>query len=122
LAGIDDRPFADLRDWRRNQGLPPQTDIATILLFPIQSVLRACGPKALVFTTANPDPEQVAEIESQAGKLIITGSKLVDRALLVQNLSSMGYQTVYLVAGPKIFHKLLSGGVLDRIYLTQASR
>ena len=57
-----------------------------------------------------------------SGKVFIGGSKLVDGAIMVQNLTSLGYQTIYSAAGPKILHLLSSGGVLDRLYLTQASR
>ena len=41
---------------------------------------------------------------------------------MVQQLTALGYQTIYSAAGPKILHLLLSGGVLDRLYLTHANR
>jgi riboflavin biosynthesis pyrimidine reductase len=125
ILQVDDPRFADLRDWRKSQGLPAQPDIAIVsgsLQFPIPDVLKASGRKVIVFTTANPDPVRVAEIESKLGQVIIAGSNLVDGALLVENLTSLGYQTVYSSAGPKILHLLLSGGVLNRLYLTQANR
>jgi riboflavin biosynthesis pyrimidine reductase len=125
ILQVDDPRFADLRDWRRNQGLPPQPDIAIIsrsLQFPIPDVLKASGRKIVIFTTANPDHDRVSEIETKLGQVIIAGSNLVDGALLVQNLTSLGYQTVYSAAGPKILHLLFADGALDRLYLTQASR
>jgi riboflavin biosynthesis pyrimidine reductase len=125
ILQTDDPRFADLRAWRNSQGLAPQPDIAIIsssLKFPIPDVLKASGRKVVVFTTANPDPVRVAEIESQVGKVIIAGDELVDGELLVQNLTALGYQAVYSAAGPKILHLLLSSGVLDRLYLTVASR
>ena len=125
ILQVDDPRFADLRDWRESQGLAPQPDIAIVsgsLKFPIPDVLKASGRKVIVFTTANPDPARVAEIESKLGPVIVAGGKLVDGALMVESLSSMGYQTVYSAAGPKILHLLLSGGVLNRLYLTQANR
>ena len=71
---------------------------------------------------ANPEPDRVSEIESKLGQVIIAGRNQVDGATFVQNLSSLGYQAVYSAAGPKILHLLLSGGVLDRLYITLASR
>ena len=125
ILQIDDPRFADLRDWRQNQGLPPQPDIAIIsgsLQFPIPDVLTAGGRKVVVFTTANPDPDRVAEIESRAGKVVVAGDESVDGAAVVQQMSKMGYRTVYSATGPKVLHLLLAGGVLHRLYLTQANR
>jgi riboflavin biosynthesis pyrimidine reductase len=125
ILQIDDPRFTDLRDWRRSQGLSPQPDIAIIsgsLDFPIPDVLTAGGRKVVVFTTANPNPDRVAEIEAQAGQVVVVGETSVDGGLFVQRLTEMGYQTVYSATGPKVLHLLLAGGVLDRLYLTYANR
>ena len=120
-----DPRFADLRRWRKAQGLKPQPDIAIIsgsLDFPIPKVLTSNGRQAIIFTTANPDPTRVAEIEAQAGRVIIVGEESVDGRRLVQAMTDLGYQTVYSAAGPRILHMLLAADVLDRLYLTHASR
>ena len=125
LLRIDDPRFADLRQWRQSHGLPPQPDIAIIsgtLDFPIPDVLTAGGRRVVVFTTANPDPARVAEIESRAGQVIVAGDKSVDGAVLVQRMTELGYRTVYSATGPKVLHLLLAAGVLDRLYLTNANR
>ena len=125
ILQIDDPRFADLRQWREDRGLLPQPDIAIIsgsLRFPIPDVLTAGGRRVVVFTTANPDPDRVAEIESKAGQVVIAGDKSVDGAMLVQRMAEMGYRTVYSATGPKVLHLLLAGGVLNRLYLTQANR
>ncbi len=125
ILQVDDPRFADLREWRQSQGLSPQPDIAIIsgsLQFPIPDVLTAGGRKVVVFTTANPDPERVAEIESKAGQVIIAGDESVDGAEMVRYMTRMGYQTVYSAAGPKIMHLLLAANVLNRLYLTHANR
>ncbi len=125
ILQIDDPRFADLRAWRREIGLPPQPDIAIIsgsLRFPIPDVLTAGGRKAVVFTVAGADPERVEEIEAKAGQVIVAGEESVDGRQLVDHLTELGYSAVYSAAGPKILHLLLSGGVLDRLYLTFASR
>ena len=119
-----DPRFADLRRWRVEQGLKPQPDIAIIsgsLDFPIPKVLTGNGRQAIIFTTANPDPTRVAEIEAQAGQVIIVGEESVDGRRLVQAMTDLGYQTVYSAAGPRILHMLLAAKVLDRLYLTHAS-
>ncbi len=125
ILQIDDPRFADLREWRQNQGLPPQPDIAIIsgsLRFPIPDVLTAGGRKVVVFTTANPDPERVAEIEAKAGQVIVAGENQVDGAALAKEMSALGYRTVYSATGPKVLHLLIAGGAFDRLYLTYANR
>jgi len=125
ILQIDDPRFADLRQWREDRGLLPQPDIAIIsgsLRFPIPDVLMAGGRRVVVFTTANPDPDRVAEIESKAGQVVIAGDKSVDGAKLVQRMAEMGYRTVYSATGPKVLHLLLAGGALNRLYLTHANR
>ena len=125
ILQVDDPRFADLRAWRETNGLPPQADIAIIsasLDFPIPPVLSAGGRRVVVVTTANPDPVRVAEIEAQAGRVIIAGEKSVDGALMMRQLTDYGYRTIYSAAGPRILHLLVAGGVLDRLYLTYANR
>ena len=125
ILQIDDPRLADLRDWRKSQGLSPQPDIAIIsgsLRFPIPDVLSAGGRKIVVFTSANPDADRVAEIESSGAQVVIAGNERVEGAVLVQRMTEMGYRAVYSAAGPKVMQLLLSGGVLNRLYLTQANR
>jgi riboflavin biosynthesis pyrimidine reductase len=125
ILQVDDPRFADLRQWRQDQGLPPQPDIAIVsgsLQFPIPDVLTAGGRKVVVFTIAEADPERVKEIEDKAGQVIVAGEKSVSGERMVQHMAELGYQTVYSAAGPKIHHLLLSGGVLNRLYLTHANR
>lgn len=128
ILQIDDPRFADLRDWRQGQGLPPQPDIAIIshsLNFPIPDVLTAGGRRVVVFTTAEHDPSRVPQIEEKAGKVVVAGkegSTSVDGAIMLRKIGELGYHTVYCAAGPKILHMLLQGGALNRLYLTYANR
>lgn len=125
ILQVDDPRFADLRDWRKSRGLAPHPDIAIIsgsLRFPIPDVLTAGGRKVIVFTVANPDPQRVGAIEAKGGKVIVAGQNSVNGLTLVEHLSELGYQTVYSSTGPKVLHLLLEAGVLDRLYLTHASR
>jgi riboflavin biosynthesis pyrimidine reductase len=125
ILQVDDPRFADLRAWRQDQGMPPQPDLAIIsgsLEFPIPDVLTAGGRKVVVFTSANPDPARVAEIEAKAGQVFVVGEEGVDGGKMVEKMAGLGYHTVYSAAGPKILHLLITGGVLNRLYLTHANR
>jgi riboflavin biosynthesis pyrimidine reductase len=125
ILRVDDPQFADLRGWRKSHGLPPQPDLAIIsgsLDFPIPAVLTAGGRKVVVLTTADPDPGRVAEIEAQAGQVIVAGDDSVQGDILVNRLAELGYRTIFSSAGPKILHLLSAGDVLDRLYLTHANR
>lgn len=125
ILQVDDPEFADIKAWRLERGLPPQPDIAIVsgsLRFPIPEVLTAGGRKVVVFTTADPDPERVKEIEAKAGQVIVAGEESVRGDRMVAKMTELGYTTVYSAAGPKIMHLLLAGGVLDRLYLTHAGR
>ena len=125
ILQVDDPRFKDLRDWRSARGLPLHPDLAIIsgsLNFPIPDVLTAQGRKVVVFTTANPDPDRVREIENHAGQVIVAGDEGVDGARMLQHMGEMGYRLVYNSTGPRVLHLLLSGGVMDRLYLTFANR
>lgn len=125
ILRVDDPHFADLKQWRLEQGLSPQPDLAIIsnsLDFPIPEVLRAGGRKAIVFTSGKPDRHQLREIESKAGQVIVLEGESVDGAVMARYMGELGYRTVYSAAGPKVLHLLLSGGVLNRLYLTFAHR
>ena len=125
ILQTDDPRFADLRQWRQDRGLTPQPDIAIIsgsMRFPVPEVLTSGGRKVIIFTSANADPERVSAIESDSCRVVVAGNERVEGATLVQRMSEMGYKTIYSATGPKVLHLLLAGGVLNRLYLTLASR
>lgn len=125
ILRLDDPRFADLRAWRQAQGLSPQPDLAIVsrtLDFPIPELLREGGRQVVIFTTSRPDPRRVAEIEAQAGQVLIAGDQQVMGEQMIAHLGQLGYRAVYSAAGPKILHLLVQGGVLDRLYLTFANR
>lgn len=125
ILQTNDSRFTDLRDWRQERGLSPQPDIAIIsnsLDFPIPKVLTENGRKIIVFTTANPDPVRLVEIEAKAGQVIVVGKNSVDGGQMIEQLTKAGYRIIYSAAGPKILHLLLTSQVLNRLYLTQANK
>lgn len=126
ILQVDDPRFAELRNWRRSQGLSPQADFAIVsssLNFPIPDILTACGRKVVVFTTADPKPERVKAIEKKGVQVIVAGNrKSVNGATMVNNLTELGYRTIFSSAGPKVLHLLLTSHILDRLYITHTSR
>jgi riboflavin biosynthesis pyrimidine reductase len=125
ILQVDDPKFADLREWRNSQGLSPQADIAIIshsLDFPIPDVLTANGRKVVIFTTAKADANRIKALESDEIRIIRAGEDTVQGDVMVDHLNGLGYQTIYSGAGPQIMHLLLTGNVLNRLYLTHANR
>jgi len=125
LRVYDDPQLADLKDWRTENDLKPLPDLAVIsgsLDFPIPQVLVESDRSIYVYTTSQSDPERRAAVEAQMGKVIVAGEKSVKGQHMVTSLSELGYRIVYSATGPKVLHLLLAAGMLDRLYLTHASR
>lgn len=125
LQVYDDPAFADLREWRTEQGLPPQPDLAIIsrsLRFPIPPALIEGGRSVVVVTTRSADPARIRELEAQIGRVVMAGDDGVNGGQMVNALAGRGYRFIYSTAGPRVFHLLLDAGRLDRLYLTIVSR
>jgi riboflavin biosynthesis pyrimidine reductase len=125
ILQVDDPKFADLRDWRQERGLSPQADIAIVshtLGFPIPAALTANGRKVVIFTTEMADRKKIKAVESDTVQVIMAGKNSVDGARMVEHMTELGYHTIYSGAGPQILHLLLTGKVLNRLYMTQANK
>lgn len=126
ILQVDDPQFADLRHWREAHGLRPQADIAVIsqsLDFPVPDILTAGGRKTTIFTTADPDPIRMREIEKHTGQVIIAGNRQsVNGEAMIGHMANLGYRTIYSASGPKILRMLLASNVLNRLYITHAHR
>lgn len=126
ILQVDDPQFADLRDWRQTHDLPSQADIAIIakdLRFSIPDVLTTEGRKAIVFTTADPDPVCVREIEKQGVQVIVAGDQeSVNGTTMVDHLTGLGYRTIFSSAGPQVFSLLLRNNVVNRLYVTHTCK
>ncbi|MCB0036482.1 MAG: dihydrofolate reductase family protein [Anaerolineales bacterium] len=125
ILNTDDPNFADLRTWRKEQGLPQHPDIVIVsssLDFPIPKQLATNGRKVIIFTTADSNPQRRAELKAQAGQVYISGEKQVEGQKMITQLDKLGYQVIYNTSGPKIFQMLLAAGVVDRLYLTHVNR
>jgi len=125
LRVYEDPAFADLREWREQQEMPPFPDLAVIsgsLDFPLPDLLTSGDRSIVVVTTQNADPERLDAMWAQVTNVIIAGEQSVEGKLLVDGLTKLGYKTVYSTSGPKVLHLLLKDSVLDRLYLTFAHR
>lgn len=126
ILQIDDPRFAELREWRQSNGLPPQADIAVIsnnLNFPVPDVLTAGGRKVFVFTTAGLNPDRAKEIEKKGVHVVAAGDRTgVNGNTMIDYLTEQGYRIIFSSAGPKVFHLLMASKVLNRLYITYASR
>ena len=105
--------------------IPARASLAARLMrspyaFPLAGFVAVC--LVMIFTTEQADPRRVRELEAQAGQVIAAGEQTVTGDRLVQAMAGLGYRAIYSASGPKVLHLLLAAGVLDRLYLTLASR
>ncbi len=125
LQVYDDPRFEDLRAWREGRGLPSQPALAIIsksLDFEIPAVLAESERDVVIFTTEDADLARVRELERQRSRVIFAGVREVTGRRLVDAMATLGYQTIYSAAGPRVLHMLLADQVLDRLYLTTVGR
>lgn len=125
LQVYDDPKFADLGRWRNEQGLPDYPAVAVIsrsLDFDVPAPLKESGRKLYIFTTQDADQARKQALSEQGADVVIAGEQDVTGESLVSTLRNAGYVFIYSTAGPNIFHLLMAGGVLDRLYLTIAQR
>ncbi|MDF1499226.1 MAG: dihydrofolate reductase family protein [Anaerolineales bacterium] len=125
LQVYDDPAFRDLGEWRRSRGLSDYPAVAVLsrsLDFNVPQPLRDPQRELFVFTTEQSDTGRKTELASQGAQVITAGENGISGKTLVDELQTAGYRFIYSTAGPRILHLLLTGKVLDRLYLTFASR
>lgn len=115
-------PGADLAQWRRDNGLPPQPAVVIAssnldFLLPASPARNAQRVLFAVGGTAAPD--RVAALRESGHEVIIAGTgAAVEAGPLVRELGTRGFRSLYLLAGPRMFDTALRDGVLSRLYLT----
>jgi riboflavin biosynthesis pyrimidine reductase len=117
--------FADLKEWREDQGLQAYPDFVVIsasLEFPIPDALTEAGRRVIVATVEATDSDRRAELADQGADVFIAGEERVRGRPLVDALDERGYKMIYNATGPLVNHLLLADDVLDRLYLTHANR
>lgn len=119
--------FHDLRTWRLQQGLGEQPDIAVFsssLNIPVAALQVYQQRKVTIFTGEDADPGLRDKLNNESHVEVVSCGKgrYVDGKLIRNHLQARGYQFVYAIAGPSVFHTLVAGQAVDRLYLTTAQK
>jgi riboflavin biosynthesis pyrimidine reductase len=121
-----DPAFADLTEWRAQNGLPSQPAVVILsasLDLPLEVLSAIQDRQAYVATGGQAEPETVRRIESSGAKVLYAGDdRQVDGTRLVEQLAAEGFTSIYSIAGPGVLETLLRARVVDRVYLTQVHR
>ncbi|HEY9200381.1 MAG TPA: dihydrofolate reductase family protein [Gammaproteobacteria bacterium] len=128
LPVSDDPAFADLLEWRLQQGFKPQPAVVVLsasLDLPL-SQLQALQHRGVYVATGakhSASADRVQEIEQCGAHMLYAGDdSRVEGGRLVELLTGEGFRNIYSIAGPGVLETLVRAQVLDRIYLTQANR
>lgn len=124
MPGLAGDETADLVSWRRDRGLAPTPAIAVVsatLNLPVAQLLQQHSAPLLLLTNDAIADSRVAAIEAEGAEVLAVGAGRYPTAReILAGLSSRGYRCIYSIAGPHVFHTLVAGGALDRLYLTVA--
>lgn len=122
-----DPVFADLLQWRQQQGLSPQPAVVIVsrsLDLPITG-LQAMSARSVYVATGEQQTnvERIGKIEETGATLLFAGAGPgVDGKRLIEQLVVKGLHNIYSIAGPGILATLVRAKVLSQIYLTQVHR
>jgi riboflavin biosynthesis pyrimidine reductase len=121
-----DPAFADLHDWRRERGMPPQPAMVILsrgLDVALADRCQSLG-RPIYFAVGNEVPLQdAAAVKATGARVLIAGNgPRVEGRALVDALGREGFRRIYSIAGPRVLHTLLKDGVLHRLYLTHFHR
>ncbi len=112
----------DLKQWRVDQGLTanPAVVIASGSLdFPMHPSLREHQQPVFIATGAKSDPERLAYWQNQGYQILFTGQgKMAQGDALTNEISRLGYRSIYLIAGPQMLSTVLEYDCLSRMYLS----
>lgn len=118
--------YRDIHDWRAAHRLASQPDVAIVsasLDIPAKALTAYSDRRIHVLTGEMADARAIRHLEAAGCQIHFAGSgHTVDGRAAVGILTGLGYRRLYAIAGSSVFHTLLAGGVLDRLYLTLAHR
>lgn len=123
LLGLEGHP--DLADWRRARGMSPQPALAAVsesLEIPVDAVRDHFPGNLIVLASASAPVSKVEKLQAQGVEVLRAGTgPALDGRAIGQALAGRGWRRIYSIAGPRVAHALLAGGVLNRLYLTLAT-
>ena len=118
--------YADIRDWRIHEGLSAQPDIAIMsssLEIPMEALEPYRQRRIIVVTGATASQPGLETLKANGIEVILAGNGArVEGRLMIEKLAAAGYQSIYAIAGPAVFHTLLKANVINRLYLTIAGK
>lgn len=118
--------FEDIHEWRIRQGLREQPDIAVIsgsLDIPLAALEPYQDRRIVVITGEEAEQTKAGKLKDHGVEIIHAGTGTqVDGSLMISGLATLGYRSIYAVAGPAVFYTLLKSRVVDRLYLTIAQQ
>ncbi|OIO74466.1 MAG: pyrimidine reductase [Zetaproteobacteria bacterium CG1_02_53_45] len=122
LLPVGQQPeYADLLEWRREQGLAEQPDVVVIsnsLDIPLSALEKLQGRKISVLTGCAASAEKIDRLKQAGAHLSVFATDSVTGTGLKQWLIQSGYRSAYMIAGPEVHRTLLAERVLDRLFLT----
>jgi riboflavin biosynthesis pyrimidine reductase len=108
--------------WRRNEGLKAQPAVviaSASLNFPMHNSLQKYTQTVYIATGRNADPDRIRYWHDLGYPILITGEdRMVHGAPLIHKLKELGYQSIYLIAGPQMLYTMIREKQLSRLYLT----
>ena len=114
--------YADLLDWRRDQGMDVQPAIAIVsnsLDIPAAALDMMYGRDIYVFTTEQADSTWIMALKHHGAHVIHAGDdERVDGGVFKRQLADLGFRSAYVIAGPQVHGTLIKAGALDRLFLT----
>lgn len=118
--------YPELAEWRRRNGLAPNplwVVISRELAIPARE-LRERHDEPLVVLTTHSAPADRARALEAAGIEVepVSPGDGVEAPAALHALARRGIRSLYVIAGPRLLHTLLSASRLDRLYLTQSHR
>jgi len=113
--------YADLTQWRQQQGMQSQPDVMVLsnsLDIPARALEKVQDRRVTICTSERSDDKQIGRLESLGCTVRIAGCECVEGKALKQQLIACDYRTAYMIAGPAVHRTLLADGVLDYLFLT----
>ena len=112
----------DFVEWRRNNSLKPQPTViiaSASLNFAMHKSLHEHAQKVYIATGKNANPDRIRYWQDLGYPILITGEdRMVHGAALIHELRGLGYQSIYLIAGPQMLDTMVREKQLSRLYLT----
>lgn len=112
----------DLIEWRCSNGLKPQPAViiaSASLNFPMHSSLHEHQQEVYIATGKNADTDRIRNWQDLGYRILITGEdRMVNGAVIIHQLSKLGYKSIYLIAGPQMLDTIIRERKLSRLYLT----